>query len=62
MKKIGSRWFLSPGRISTKGGVGVLDDTGEEVVATMFNLTGESVWRETLTLKRTARLRVQGET
>ena len=60
VKKIGSRWFLTPGRISAKGGVGVLDDEEEDIVATMYNPAGESTWRDVLTLKRTARLRVQG--
>ena len=37
VRKIGPRWFLTPGPVdSPRGGAAVLDDSGEEVVATVY--------------------------
>lgn len=60
VKRIGSRWFLSPGRLSSRGGACVLDDQEDEIQATVFNPSGESTWRDSLVFRRAARLRVQG--
>jgi hypothetical protein len=62
VKKIGPRWFLSPGRIGAPGGgILLLDDEQEEVVATFFDNEGQPHKRETLVVARAAKLRVQGE-
>jgi hypothetical protein len=61
VKKIGQRWFLSPGRIGSPGGGSlVLDDEQEEVVATFYDGEGKSQQKETLKVARAAKLRVQG--
>ncbi|HLK40200.1 MAG TPA: hypothetical protein VKU41_25790, partial [Polyangiaceae bacterium] len=61
VKKIGARWFLSPGPLDGPGGgLVVLDDAGEEVVATFYANDGRLVRTETLTAVRSAKLSVQG--
>ena len=62
VKKIGQRWFLSPGPIGSEGGgTIVLDDSDdEEVVATVYDRTGRASQSEVLTVNRTAKLSVQG--
>jgi hypothetical protein len=49
VRKIGQRWFVTPGPIgSQEGGVAVLDDEKEEIVLTIFDSTGKPTQRETL--------------
>jgi hypothetical protein len=61
-KKIGPRWFVSPGRIGSPGGGSVvLDDEQEEVVATFYDAAGTAQKRETLPVVRSTKVRVQGE-
>jgi hypothetical protein len=61
VKKIGPRWFLTPGPIgSPGGGAVVLDDSGDEVVATFYDLEGRAGRAETLTAARAAKVSVQG--
>jgi hypothetical protein len=61
VKKIGTRWFVSPGHIGTPtGGVAVLDDEGTEVVCTVYDATGKATIREALAAGRTTKVRVQG--
>ncbi len=62
LKKIGARWFLTPGPLCAEGGVGVLDDSGDEIVATLYDLDGKERAKETLLLPRTQKLKVQGGT
>jgi hypothetical protein len=57
-KKIGPRWFVTPG----KGGTCVLDDSGEDVVATFYDAEGKPSQTETLSVARGVRMRVQGDT
>jgi hypothetical protein len=62
VKKIGPRWFLSPGRVGSPGGGAlVLDDEQEDVVATFFDRDGQPHKREALQVTRAAKMRVQGE-
>lgn len=62
VKKIGTRWFVSPGPIgSTGGGVAALDDEQDEVVVTIYDAAGKPTHREVLSVSRTAKLRVQGD-
>jgi hypothetical protein len=61
VKKIGTRWFVSPGHIgSPTGGVGVLDDEGAEIVCTIYDGTGTPTLREPLATARATKVRVQG--
>lgn len=61
VKKIGTRWFLSPGHLGTKGGgIAILDDEDAEVVCTVFDAHGKQSARETLTAARATKIRVQG--
>lgn len=61
VKKIGTRWFMSPGLIGAEGGLAVLDDETDEVVATVYDGTGTARQREVLSQARTAKMRVQGD-
>jgi hypothetical protein len=61
-KKIGTRWFLTPGRIgSPGGGVIVLDDDGEEMTATIYDSGGKASHCESLSSARSATFRVTGD-
>jgi hypothetical protein len=60
VKKIGPRWFLTPGPIGPNaGGAVVLDDSEEEVVATFYDAGGNAVRSERLPASRMARLSVK---
>lgn len=62
VKKIGTRWFVSPGPIGSEGGgLAVLDDETDDVVVTIYDGTGKSTRREVLSQTRTAKMRVQGD-
>ena len=61
IKKIGTRWFVSPGQIgSPGGGTAILDEEASEVVCPVCDATGKATAREALTVQRTAKIRVQG--
>jgi hypothetical protein len=61
IKKIGARWFLTPGPVGCEGGGAiVLEDSDDEVVATVYDATGRATRSEVLTSARTAKLSVQG--
>jgi hypothetical protein len=53
VRKIGGRWFVSPGPIGPSNGIAVLDDEHEEVTVTFFDLSGKPVRREVLTSQKT---------
>jgi hypothetical protein len=60
VKKIGPRCFLTPGPIgSTGGGMAVLDDSSDDVIATVYDLDGRASCSETVAGRRTAKLSVQ---
>jgi len=62
VKKIGARWFVTPGPIgSAGGGLAVLDDEGEEVTVTIYDSQGNTSQKETLTTTRGTKMRVQGD-
>jgi hypothetical protein len=62
VKKIGTRWFLTPGPIGSPGGGAiVLEETSLDVVATVYDIAGKRSSVETLTAPRTAKMRVLGE-
>jgi hypothetical protein len=52
VKRIGPRWFLTPGPIGSSGGCAVLDDTGDEVVATVYDAEGSTFVSETMAVVR----------
>jgi hypothetical protein len=58
-KKIGPRWFLTPGPIASTGGGAVLDDSGEDVLVTLYDVDGHEKTSTTLAVPRTAKLNVQ---
>jgi len=61
IRKIGARWFVTPGPIgSPEGGMAVLDDEQDEVVVTIFDPAGRAKQREVLSVQRT-KLRVGDE-
>ena len=61
VKKVGSRWFVSPGTVGTEGGIAVLDDETDEVIVTVYDGAGKVKQRESLAQTRTAKMRVQGD-
>jgi hypothetical protein len=60
VKKIGPRWFLTPGPLGSPGGGAlVLDDAGEDVIATVYDASGQTCACETLTSRTNTKLSVQ---
>jgi hypothetical protein len=60
VKKIGPRWFLTPGPIGHGGGGAVvLDDASDEVVATFYDPSGRVLRSEKLPAARLAKLSVK---
>ena len=61
IRKIGPRWFLSPGPIGCPGGGGlVLDDTGDELTAAIHDVEGHATMTEKLGSRQAVRMRVKG--
>jgi hypothetical protein len=61
VKKIGPRWFLTPGPLRCAGGGAVvLDDADDEVIATFYAGGGRVAHTETLPTGRTMKLSIQG--
>ncbi len=61
LKKIGARWFISPGAMGCPGGgVAVIEDQDDRIVAEIFDEAGKRTQFESLDLKRKANTRVQG--
>ncbi len=61
MRKIGPRWFLSPGPIGCPGGGGlVLDDTGDELSATLHGMDGKTATMEKLGSRHAVKMSVKG--
>lgn len=61
LKKIGPRWFITPGPVGGPGqGAIVLDDAGDDIVATLFDSGGQVTHTETLTMARGVKMSVQG--
>ena len=64
VRKIGARWFVTPGPIGCEnGGIAVVDDEGDGVAVTIFDSTGKHAQREVLAVHRVsaAKMRVQGD-
>jgi hypothetical protein len=61
VRRIGARWFVTPGRLgSPGGGACVLDDGGDDVTLTIYDGSGKACHHEALTLQRSTKMRVQG--
>jgi hypothetical protein len=61
VKKVGNRWFVTPGAIgSPGGGIGILDDDGEEIVASVYTLDGSRTLSEPIAVARAAKMKIQG--
>jgi hypothetical protein len=61
VKKVGTRWFVTPGVIgSPGGGAAVLDDGGEEIVASFYGKDGACSHSEALAIARAAKMKIQG--
>jgi len=61
VKKIGARWFISPGNLGCPGGgLAVLEDNDESVVAEVFDASGHKTMSETLDMVRKVATRIQG--
>jgi hypothetical protein len=61
VRRIGARWFISPGILGAPGGGAcVLDDGGDDVVVTIYDGSGKACHSEALTLQRSTKMRVQG--
>ncbi|MCL2778940.1 MAG: hypothetical protein FWD73_13145 [Polyangiaceae bacterium] len=60
IRKVGERWFVSPGPVDVPGGgVAVVDDECDEVTLTIFDLLGNKLQSEVLTASPGSRRRVQ---
>jgi hypothetical protein len=60
VRRIGPRWFVTPGPIGCLGGgSAVLDDSGDDVLATVYDGDGRASHSETLTVRRSAKVSVQ---
>jgi hypothetical protein len=62
VKRIGNRWFMTPGPIGEGGGVAVLDEDDDQITATLYDVSGRPCGTHPLTVSRAANLRVQGDT
>jgi hypothetical protein len=63
VKKVGNRWFLTPGAIgSPGGGIAILDDGAEEIVGSIYSLDGKCTFSETLIVPRATKMKIQGGT
>jgi hypothetical protein len=61
LRKIGPRWFLSPGPVAFAGGGAlVLDESGDEIVATLHDSDGRVLRTEALHSGRAVKMSVQG--
>lgn len=62
IRKIGARWFVTPGPIGCEGGgIAVLDDEKDDITITIFDSTGKPTQQEALAVQRATKMRVQGD-
>lgn len=61
VKKIGARWFISPGVMGcAAGGVAVIEDKDDGIIAEIFDQKGSCTMTESLDMTRKTTTRVQG--
>ena len=62
IRKIGARWFVTPGPIGSEGGgIAVLDDEKDDIQITIYDSTGKATQTESLSVQRATKMRVQGD-
>jgi hypothetical protein len=62
IRKIGARWFVTPGPIGCEGGgIAVLDDEKDDITITIYDSTGKPTQKEALSVSRAPKMRVQGD-
>lgn len=61
VRRIGPRWFVSPGLLTGAGGIAVIDDEEEDIRLTIHDPVGKVTATEVLTVQRAAKMRVQGD-
>jgi hypothetical protein len=62
VKRIGTRWFLTPGPIGKDGGgVAILDESKDDIAVTLYDVDGKAHGGQSLPVSRGANLRIQGE-
>ena len=59
-KRIGTRWFLSPGKLCASGGICVIEEHDDEVAAHFFSERGTPLLSERLPTVVGTKLTVQG--
>ena len=61
VKRIGARWFVTPGSAGVLGGgAAVLDDDAEEIVASVYGPDGTCTMKETIAIQRATKMKIQG--
>jgi hypothetical protein len=61
VKRIGARWFVTPGNIGIAGGgSAVLDDGGEEIIASVYAADGTCTMKEAIAVTRATKMKIQG--
>ncbi len=58
-RRVGSRWFVSPGTLSETGGAAMVDDSGEEISITLYSASGQELRKEELDFGRPTKLQIQ---
>lgn len=62
IRKIGARWFVTPGPIGCEGGgIAVLDDEKDDITITIYDSAGKATQTEALSVARATKMRVQGD-
>lgn len=62
IRKIGARWFVTPGPIGCEGGgIAVLDDEKDDITITIYDSAGKPTQTEALSVARAPKMRVQGD-
>ena len=62
IRKIGARWFVTPGPIGCEGGgIVVLDDEKDDITITIYDSAGKATQTEALSVSRAPKMRVQGD-
>jgi hypothetical protein len=59
-KRIGTRWFVSPGHLGPDAGVCLIEESGDDLVAHFFSQRGTPLLSERTPAGAAAKLKVQG--
>ncbi len=58
-RRVGTRWFVSPGTLSETGGAAILDDAGAEIAITLYSASGQELRKEELDFGRATKMQIQ---